>query len=393
MDADAGNLPGRQPCWMDFSSVPTTRRDTIGSPAMAPGLFLDQIEELRMELSNEQLIAEAIEINHAGVGKIETLERYRGHLVHFSHYLASAHAKTFYTAHRKHVRLFMGHLEKQGGAKPDASRLRCEWCKTRGYPDGRSGPGWSASYRKSYLSAIKFLYRHFYAEDDLPDRNPAALEESPKVILKRGYTPSRDDVKRLLDAPGSPKARLLTHWLFYAPSRRKTFVDARWLDIDLDQATWEVVGKGDQVDVFALAPPLLHALRLYRRWQLSEAERNPTIRDALSDPETAYVLLTRNGNKTSPHTVYKIVRQHALRAGVGLRKATSAHEAIAGQASRVSPHAFRRAWATIALNDEETPIDVVSEVLRHSDIATTRRHYAPTKSDRARATLVDMRVA
>lgn len=32
-------------------------------------LFLDRFEELRMELSNEQLIAEAIEINHAGTGK------------------------------------------------------------------------------------------------------------------------------------------------------------------------------------------------------------------------------------------------------------------------------------------------------------------------------------
>lgn len=43
------------------------------------------------------------------------------------------------------------------------------------------------------------------------NHNPAALEESPKVVLKRGYTPSRDDIKRLLDAPGSPKARLLSH--------------------------------------------------------------------------------------------------------------------------------------------------------------------------------------
>jgi hypothetical protein len=35
----------------------------------APARFLGQCEELRRELSNEQLIAEAIEINHAGIGK------------------------------------------------------------------------------------------------------------------------------------------------------------------------------------------------------------------------------------------------------------------------------------------------------------------------------------
>lgn len=65
---------------------------------------------------------------------------------------------------------------------------------------------------------------------------------------------------------------------------------------------------------------------------------------------------------------------------------------MGGLISQVSPHAYRRAWATIALNEKEMPIDVVSEVLKHADIATTRRHYAPTKSERARAALIGMRL-
>ena len=347
-----------------------------------------------MELSNEQLIAEAIEVNHAGIGKDATLDRYRDHLAHYGQYLASAQGRTFYTARPKHVRLFMSHLEKHGGEKPHSSRLRCEWCKARGYPDGRGGAGWSASYRKSHLSAIKFLYRHFYAEEDLPDVNPAALESSPKVIHKRGYTPSREDVKKLLDAPGTPRARLLAYWMFYAPSRRQTFSDARWPDVDLDTGKWEVVGKNGKVDVFDLAPPLVRQFRLYRRWQLAEAERSPAIRDALSDPDTAYVLLTDQGKKTHPQTLTKIMNWHGIRAGVGLKKATEGADAVDGMTSRVSPHCFRRAWATCALNDDENPvpIDVVSEVLRHSDIATTRRHYAPTKSERAQAALTGMRI-
>jgi integrase len=105
--------------------------------------------------------------------------------------------------------------------------------------------------------------------------------------------------------------------------------------------------------------------------------------------------MTRSGKKTSPSTVTKIATWHGIRAGVGLKKATPGIDAVDGMTSRVTPHCFRRAWATIALNDEEnpTPIDVVSEVLRHKEIATTRRHYAPTKSDRARAALVGMRVS
>ena len=60
---------------------------------LAPARFLDQIEELRMDLSNEQLIHEAIEVNHAAVGEETTLERYRGHLVHYTHYLAAFRAR------------------------------------------------------------------------------------------------------------------------------------------------------------------------------------------------------------------------------------------------------------------------------------------------------------
>gem|GEM_PF-3188548 len=51
---------------------------------------------------NEQLIHEAVECNHAGVG-VTTLERYRDHLVHFAQYLASVHASDC-DDHRESVR-------------------------------------------------------------------------------------------------------------------------------------------------------------------------------------------------------------------------------------------------------------------------------------------------
>ena len=155
-----------------------------------------------------------------------------------------------------------------------------------------------------------------------------------------------------------------------------------------------MVGKGDQPDIFDLNPLLVREMRLYRRWQLSEARGNDDIRDALSDPDTAFVLLTRTGKRTTPESIAKMLKWHAMRAGVGVRKARGRWDAPGGKTSQLSPHAMRRAWATIALNDPDnpTPIDVVSEVLKHKDIATTRRHYAPTKSNRARDALRNMRL-
>lgn len=133
----------------------------------APALFLDRFEELRMELSDQQLIAEAIETNHAGVRKDRTLDRYRDHLVHYSQYLGSAFGLTFYTARRKHVRMFMNPLSKPGGPKPHDSRLHCAWCKTRGYPDGRSGPAGRrptarATWPRSNSSVSTFSPKRIY---------------------------------------------------------------------------------------------------------------------------------------------------------------------------------------------------------------------------------------
>lgn len=96
--------------------------------------------------------------------------------------------------------------------------------------------------------------------------------------------------------------------------------------------------------------------------------------------------------KDGAATISKIAKWHALKAGVGVCKSQGNRDALNGMTSRMSPRAYRRAWATIALNETELPIDIVSEVLNHSDIATTRRHCAPTKSERARAALVGMRL-
>jgi len=102
--------------------------------------------------------------------------------------------------------------------------------------------------------------------------------------------------------------------------------------------------------------------------------------------------MTRNGKPMTTTQIYKCLRRHGVRARVGLREAPSDWDASGGVTSKVTPHAMRRAWATTALNDEEQPIDVVQEVLKHTEISTTRRHYAPTKSKRARDALVNMSV-
>jgi integrase len=338
-------------------------------------------------LSSSTLIRDAVKDNLKGITREKTRTQYARDLEHFAHFLESSEQTNLYDARRKHVARFLGHLEKQGGADPHEDRRDCSWCRERGYPDGRLGKGWSPTRIKGALSAIRFLYHHFHMDEELPNIDPSHRLPSPKVTNRHQWSPGKEEVRKILETPADARTRLIVHWLFYAPSRRETFVSARWQDIDLEQGVWHLIGKGDKPDTFDLHPKLVREFRRYREWIVKQAATNSDIRDALEINETAYVLLTTRGNPLNRSSLTKIVKRHGLKAGVGIESKRPSREYPEGKTSSLTPHALRRAWARIALNDEEVPIDVVSEVLRHSSIGTTRNHYAQTKPERARQAL------
>ncbi len=346
-----------------------------------------------MELSNAQLIREAVEVNHKQV-KQRTIEKYEPYLEHFSGYLESTHGVSFYTAQRKHVVMFVSHLQKHGGAVPHKSRAACSWCRAAGYPDGRhGGPGWSPQTIKNYMAAVRFLYEHFAYEDDLPSINPTLGVQTPTCVVTRQYTPTSEEVKAVHDAPGRPKDRLLALWTFYAPSRRQTFSDARWRDMNLEEGWWDVVGKGEVADFFDLHPLLVRELRIYQRWQAETyARKHRAVADALANEETAFVLLTCNGRRTQPSTISKMLKWRARRGGVAVQATTAKQDSPGGRTSRLSPHAMRRGWGTIAHNEHGVPMEVLQQVYKHKHLSTTQTHYVHTKPERAQQALRQMRL-
>ena len=334
------------------------------------------------------LIDEAIAVNHTQVKRARTLKDYARSMRHFAAYLASVPEVTVEAAKRRHVLAFMNHLRLRGGADPDQSRKGCTWCEANGYPDGRDGEGWSASRRKSYLSAIRFLYRYLIEEEiHLPNGDPSVHITSPVIELKHQFTPTRDQVRGVLDAAGEPRDRVLAYWMYYAPSRRETFRDAKWSDfqnLDTDDAFWSITkGKGDKRDGFALGAILRRELRRYKKWQDEEARTNPKVASALADERTAFVILTDQGRQIHATTLTKMIKWRGIRAEVGLIPSDSS-DAVDGWSSKLTPHSLRRAWADHALNDDinPLPLDIVSGVLNHASTQTTINHYARAKRDR-----------
>lgn len=292
-----------------------------------------------MGLSDEQLIDEAIECKPRRDGG-RTPGSYRGHLVHFAQYLASAHGSDFYRANKKQSPLH-GTSGEEGRRRP-----RSRAGALRLVPGARSARRTARArmvglLRKGHPSALRFLYHHLQADDELPDLDPTVLESSPRsssgAATRRARRRSSACWRRPARAAPSAGAPALLYALPARDLRRRAVVR-----IDLEAAEWEVVGKNDKVDVFPLAPPLIRAFRVYRRRQLAEAEHRPAIRDALADPEKAYVLMTINGRKTSPSTATKIATWHGIRAGVGLKEGDARNrrgrrDDLAGHASLLPP--------------------------------------------------------
>lgn len=362
-----------------FDAVERTLRGEEGMLNPTLQDLLDQIERDGMEQ----------------VTKRANRDEYLRMIRHFAMFL-ERYGKELTTADRNHVKWFKAHLE---GTDAVAQKLtsHCAYCQA----SNRRTNTYSASYVKRHLAALKAAYEVLVGAK-LVAADPAATVKRPKVEVSRGYVPSEADVRRLFDHPGTARSRLLIRLAYYAPARRAELARMRWTDID--EGRWYYRGKHDKEHCLRLHPELIRALRHYRSFQEQEASRHPAMRVALLDPKHAYVFLTRNGKSITPGHLARILKRHAVRAGVGVMTATAtatdpktgqAWDCINGKTSRLSPHAMRRGWACHALNApgaDAVPIDVVSKVLNHANIETTRRHYAFTDDARADDALMKRRL-
>ena len=243
----------------------------------------------------------------------------------------------------------------------------------------RGGP-LAASTRKSYLASLKALYRYLMSVD-LATFDPTDSIARPKVKLKPGLRLTPEELKKLLAAPGNARDRAQVCLLAFTAARTNEIRCLRWQDIDFTEATMLVHGKNDSWRMIHIHPKLIRELRLWQLAQTARAKRSAPLAYALADPETAYVLLTRSGKQLAHSAMSKQLKLRAIRAGLHIYEHDDGEER-----SRVTPHALRRTFATILLNQGHH-LDAVADVLGHRSVDTTRNHYAFASDARKRATM------
>jgi integrase/recombinase XerD len=228
----------------------------------------------------------------------------------------------------------------------------------RGDGDSRPPASPATIHRKS--ACLRSFYRHL-RRDGLLDTDPTATLSTPRRTRKLPQVLTRGEIEKLLSQPlGTEPAalrdRALLELMYACGLRASEAIGLELLDVDVEEGVLRARGKGSKERVVPIGQAALKALRIYL-----ERGRPALVKGA---PEV-HLFVNFRGGQLTRQGLYKIVRRHALTAGL---------------ADRMSPHTLRHTFATHLLAGG-CDLRSVQEMLGHADVSTTQL-YTHLSSER-----------
>ena len=227
---------------------------------------------------------------------------------------------------------------------PTWSALRGEQVRTfiaREHRRGASPPS-----LRTRLSACRSLFR-FLARDGSVKINPADGVRAPKAPRKLPHVLDVDAMQSLVEIPTKTKDsirdRAILELLYSSGLRVSELVGLRWGDLDLDDGSVRVVGKGSKTRIVPVGGKAREALASLRESDGVESSDEPVFRG-------------RNGVAITAALVRQRVKHWAKERGID---------------RRVYPHLLRHSFASHML-ESSGDLRAVQELLGHADIGTTQ---------------------
>jgi len=252
-----------------------------------------------------------------------TLRNYRSDLSDFGRYLETEEHIGPLEIDRQSFRRYLGRLHEAGTATASVSRK---------------------------VSTVHTFYRYLVREGRL-ERDPLMGVSSPKRERRLPKVLGKEQLTAMIEAADSDEAlglrdRAILELMYAAGLRLAEVVSLDVTGIDLAEHLVRVRGKGNKERMVVIGRPAAQALHRYLR------EGRPELAGA---GETA-LFVNRDGKRLSGRSMQKIVRKHALMAGLD---------------QRVFPHLLRHSFATHLL-DGGAELRVVQELLGHASAGTTQ---------------------
>ena len=188
--------------------------------------------------------------------------------------------------------------------------------------------------------------------------NPAEGLRGPRQDKKLPHFLATDALARLLAAPPTAdplglRDRALLETLYSAGLRVSELVGLDLGDVDLDDGTATIRGKGKRERLAILGEPATEALRewLAVRDTIGRSKEGVRLR-----PRHDAVFLNKHGGRLTTRSVARMLAKYLAQAGLD---------------PRASPHSLRHSFATHLL-DNGADIRSVQELLGHRSLGTTQ---------------------
>lgn len=227
---------------------------------------------------------------------------------------------------------------------------------------------------KRKLSSLKSFYNYYYRKEDI-HTNPAALIQLPKLHEKEIVRLEPDEVALLLDAVESGDKLSKHQAVFHEKNKTRDLalltlllgtgirvsecVGLDLTDVDFKNDGIRIHRKGGKEVVVYFSDEVREALIPYmeqRKFIVAE------------DGSENALFLSMQNKRISVRAVENLVKKYA-------RTVTTL--------KNITPHKLRSTYGT-SLYRETGDIYLVADVLGHSDVNTTKKHYAALDDERRR---------
>lgn len=224
------------------------------------------------------------------------------------------------------------------------------------------------------LASVRRLFSYFYKCEEL-ESNPASLVETPKIHDKNIIMLEPDEVAKLLDEIESgekltpaqkryhhftkPRDLALVTLLLGTGMRVSECVGIDISDIDFSVNGIKIVRKGGNEVVIYFGDEVEKALRDYIKVRTSMSPEK--------ESEDALFLSIQN-KRINVRSVQNLVKKYSK---------------LVTTMKNISPHKLRSTFGT-SLYRETQDIYLVADVLGHSDVNTTKKHYAQMADENRR---------
>lgn len=220
----------------------------------------------------------------------------------------------------------------------------------------------AARSRARALVAVRGLFRHLVAERWL-EADPTELIDAPRTARRLPGVLGEEAVARLIaQPPDTPRGRrdaAMIELAYASGLRVSELVTIALADVNLNHGFVRVTGKGSKTRLVPVGGAARDKIAHYL-----EHDRPTLVRD----PAERALFLTDRGRPMTRQGFWKLLRNHARRAGVRL------------PAGDISPHKLRHSFAT-HLVEHGADLRAVQAMLGHADISTTQIY---TQVSRAR---------